>query len=234
MNPSRRVAIVAGLLFILATVAALVAALLAPVLTGSELLDKVAGDQSAVAAGALLYLVAAFASVGIAVALYPVIRELNAGLAVGSVVFRTLEAAMYIAAAVSLLSVMTLGPQLGSAGAADRSSSLVAAELLVSLRDHATLMGVFAFSLGAGLYYVALFGSRLIPRWLSGWGIAGVALMAAACVLSLFSDQPVTGYVALILPIAAQEMVLALWLIGRGFGRSPSRAAAHVPAELPA
>ncbi len=234
MNPTRRIAVAAGLLFVLGTFAALAAAVFAPVLTAPELLDKVAVDQSGVAAGALVYLVAAFASVGIAIVLYPVLRAVNVGLAIGSVVFRTLESAMYILAAVSLLSVITLGSLVGSADATDRSALQAAADLLVSLRDHATLAGVFAFSLGAGLYYVAFFGARLIPRWLSGWGIAGVALMAAACVLSLFADQPVTGYLPLIGPIAVQEMVLAVWLIGRGFGPSPSRAAARVPAELPA
>ena len=221
MEPIRRTAIVTGLLLIVATIAALVAAVFAPVMTGADLVARVSERHGEIAAGALLYLVAAFASVGIAIALYPVLSRWSPGLAVGSVVFRTLEAAMYIAATVSLLSVASLGPQ----------SSLAVADALVSLRDHATLAGVFAFSLGALLYYAAFFRARLIPRWLSGWGVAGVALMAAACVLALFGDQPVTGYAPLILPIAVQEMVLAVWLLARGFDRSSAWLAAPRRAE---
>ena len=56
--------------------------------------------------------------------------------------------------------------------------------------------GVFAFSLGALLYYVVFYRSQLIPRWLSGWGIAGVLLMLTACVLALFSSTSLASQVA--------------------------------------
>jgi hypothetical protein len=175
-----------------------------------------------VAVGAFLYLIAAFTSVGIAIAMYPVMKGANAGLALGSVVFRALEAAFYMVAVVSLLSVLTLSQQFTTAGAADRASLQAISDSLVSVRDHATLLGVFAFSLGAFMYYYLFFQSRLIPRWLSGWGIVAIILMMAACVLSLFSDNPVSGYALLVLPIALQEMVLAVWLIAKGFNPSVS------------
>jgi hypothetical protein len=62
-----------------------------------------------------------------------------------------------------------------------------------------------------------LYRSNLVPRWLSGWGIAGLFLMMAACLLAVFNQRPVTSYVILALPIGLQEMVLALWLIVNGF-----------------
>ena len=67
------------------------------------------------------------------------------------------------------------------------------------------------------MYYYLFFQSRLIPRWLSGWGIVAIILMMSACVSALFSGNPVTGYTLLVLPIALQEMVLAVWLIVKGF-----------------
>ena len=77
--------------------------------------------------------------------------------------------------------------------------------------------GVFAFAVGALMYYYVFFRSRLLPRWLSGWGIAGVLLMLVACLSALFSRNPVTSYTILILPIAVQEIVMAVWLVARGF-----------------
>jgi hypothetical protein len=124
---------------------------------------------------------------------------------------------MYIAAVVSLLSLLTVSKQIANSGAADRASLQAVGNALLSLNEHATLAAVFAFSLGALMYYYLFFQSRLIPRWLSGWGIAASILMGAGCVLSLFSDNPVTGYALLIIPIAVQEMVLAVWLIVKGF-----------------
>ena len=99
------------------------------------------------------------------------------------------------------------------------------------MREHATLAGVFAFSLGAAMYYVLFYQSRLVPRWLSGWGIVAVIVMMTACLLALFSDTPITGYTLLVLPIAVQEMVLAVWLLVKGFSPSvlQSRASSEDP-----
>lgn len=220
VNSTRKIAVITGVILIIATVAALLAPALIPVLTGTDYLTRVSAHTNQVAAGAFLELIAAFTSVGIAISLYPVLKERNAGLALGSVVFRTLEAAFYMVAVVSLLSLLTLGQQFTAAGVADRTSLQAVGDSLLSVRDHATLLGVFAFSLGAFMYYYLFFQLRLIPRWLSGWGIVAIILMMAACVLALFSNNSVTGYVLLILPILVQEMVLAVWLIAKGF--SPS------------
>jgi hypothetical protein len=228
MSADRRTARIAGVLFVVATLAALAAAALLPALSGTGYLTRVADHPNQVAAAALLYLVAAFASAGIAVSLYPVVSRFDAGMAAGSVVFRTIEAVLYTAAVVSLLSLWTLGDQVATAGAADRVAYQTVGDSLVATREHASLAGVFAFGVGAFLYYLVFYRSRLIPRWLSGWGIAGVVLMLAACMLALFSDSPVTGYVPLALPIAVQELVFAVWLLVKGFSSTsaaPSRAA---------
>ena len=222
MKSTRKIAIITGVIFVIATVAAILAPMLLPVLTGAGYLTQLSAQTNRVAGAAFLYLVAAFTSAGIAISLYPVLKERNAGLAIGSVVFRTLEAAFYMVAVVSLLSLLTLGQQFTIAGATDRSLLQSIGDSLQSIRDHATLMGVFAFSLGASMYYILFFQSRLIPRWLSGWGIVAIILMMAACVLALFSGNPVTGYTLLVIPIALQEMVLAVWLIVKGFSPTVS------------
>ena len=225
MNSARKLAVTTGVVFIIATVAAVLAAALLPVLTGADYLTLVAADTNRVAGAAFFYLIAAFTSVGIAVLLYPVLKGPNPILALGSVVFRTLEAALYMVAVVGLLGMLTLSQQLRLAGAAEHASLQAIGDALLGLRDHATLVAVFAFCLGAFMYYYVLFQSRLIPRWLSGFGIGAITVMTAACVLSLFTGNPVTGYVLLVFPIFVQEMVLAVWLIAKGF--SPSAIAAN-------
>jgi hypothetical protein len=217
VNPTRRISIATGALFIVATVAAVAAAALLPTLTGPDYLTGVADHAHRMAASALVYLVAAGTSVGIAIALYPLLKKTHATLALGAVVFRTIEAAFYIAAVVSLLSITTLGGQLATAPAAHRPSIQVLADYALGVRDHSTLAGVFAFSVGSFMYSVVFYRSRLVPRWLSAWGMAGALLMATACLLSLFSDDPVTGYYPLFLPVAVWEMVIAVWLLVKGF-----------------
>ena len=220
MNSTRKIAMISGVIFIIATVVVFIADALTPGLTGTDYLTRFSANPNRVAAGALAYLFSAFASGGIAIAMYPVMKGSNAGLALGSVVFRALEAAFYMVEVVCLLSLLTLGQQFTTAGAADRTSLQAIGDLLVSVRDQAALVAVFAFCLGAFMYYYLFFQSKLIPRWLSGFGIVAIILMLAACVLSLFSGNRITSYIPLAFPIFLQEMVLAVWLIVKGFNQS--------------
>jgi hypothetical protein len=216
----RRISIATGVLFVIATVAALAAAAVVPDLTGADYLTGVAIHASRLAAAALLYLIAAGTSVGIAIALYPLLKTINAGLALGSVIFRTIEAVFYTVAVLNLLSIVPVGQQFAAAPADSRAPLAAVADSLVNSREHAALVGVFAFCTGALMYYALFYQSRLVPRWLSGWGIAAVLTMTIACLLALFRNHPVTGYTLLILPIGVQEMVLAAWLLVKGFSGS--------------
>jgi len=224
----RKIAVITGVIFIIATVAGFVAGALTPDLTGTDYLTRVSSHPNQVAAGVLLSIIAYLACAGIAVVMYPVLKKWNAGLALGSVIFRTIETAFYMVGLVSLMSLVTLGQQFPTAGDADRLSLQAIGNLLVSIRDHAGLLAVFAFCLGAFMYYTLFFQSRLIPRWLSGFGIVAIILMMVACLLALFSGNRITSYIPLAAPIALQEMVLAVWLIVKGVNPS---AVASLPAK---
>lgn len=230
MNTTRKIAIATGVLFIIATVASLAANAVTPDLTGTGYLIQFSAQANRVAAGAFLYLIAAFSSAGIAVAMYPVLKRVNAGAALGSVIFRALEAASYMVGIVCLLSLPALGRQFALAGAAERITLQAIGNSLVTVHDQSSLLAVFAVCLGALMYYTLFFQSRLIPRWLSGFGIVAILLMATACGLSLFSGNQITGYIALVLPFALQEMVLAVWLIVKGFNPSAFAAGAAITA----
>jgi hypothetical protein len=217
VSSTRKVSIATGALLIVATVAVLVASAVDPTLTGAGYLTEVANHPHRLAAAALVYLVAAGASVGIAIALYPVVKRVHSGLALGAVIFRAIEATLYATAVVALLSILPLGQELATAQADDQGSIRAIADSLLSARDHSNLAAIFAFNLGALMYYALFYRSQLVPLWLSGWGIVGVLLMISACLMALFSDSPITGYTLLVLPIAVQELVLAVWLLVKGF-----------------
>ena len=78
---------------------------------------------------------------------------------------------------------------------------------------------ILAVSFGGLMYYWLLYQSQLVPRWLSGWGLLGTTLTIVATLLVLFRLIGIltTGYMVLNLPRALQEMVLAVWLIVKGF-----------------
>jgi len=220
MNPNRKIATLTGVVFIIATVASLSGSALLPALTGTDYLARFSAHASQMAAGALLHLIGHLASAGIAVVMYPVLHKWNAGLALGSVVFRIIEAVFYMVGLMCLLSLLPLGQQFTSALAADRATLQAIGDSLVSVQNRASLLGVFAFCLGAFMYYYLFFQSRFIPRWLSGFGIVAIILMLTACVFSLISGNLITSYIPLAFPIFLQEMVLAVWLIVKGFNPS--------------
>ena len=228
-RPDTLTARVAGALFIAATVASLLSTgLLNPVFSGSDYLVKISAHQDRILAGGFFEIIAAFASAGIAVSLYPVLKRYGESLALGSVGFRLLEGGLYLVAAIGTFLLLQVG-QDTTAGSPIPPYLRTSGALLQTLRNQAGLAAVLAFYLGASMYYYVFYRARLIPRWLSGWGLAGTALGAVAGLLVLFR---VTGYmsasqVALNLPIGVNEMVLAIWLLVRGFG-SPATGSAPV------
>jgi hypothetical protein len=233
MDSDRRTAVVAGTLFIAGTAASLLGtAVEQRTVTGTAHLAQISVQMTRVSAGGLLELIAAGASVGIAIALYPVLTRWSGTLALGAVVFRAIEAVMYTLGAVALLSLGSVAHGFTQRASADRGSLQALGDSLLTVRKYAILAGVFAFALGGLMYYSVFYRSRLVPRWLSGWGIVGALLILVACLSALFSGNPVTSYTIMILPVAIQEMVLALWLICIGF-RTSSASSRLEPSPLP-
>jgi hypothetical protein len=224
MSKDRRTAVVAGVLFIVATSASLLGrvVLLDPILKGPDILAKIAANQNQVAAGALFGLVGFFASASIAIALYPVLRRYSEGLALGAVALRIIEGLLYSIGAIAVLSMLTLARGLVEAGAPASSYLPASGALLLVVRGWAGMAGTLAFYPAGLLYYIVFYRSRLIPRWLSGWGIVAVTMGFTASILVVFQvvEPMTTPQIVLNLPIFLQEMVLAVWLILKGFNPS--------------
>ena len=224
MDPIRRYAVVAGVLFILATVADLISrvVLVQPILSAPVDLTKISANEDQVLLGALFLFIGAAAAAGIAIALYPVLRKHDEGLALGSVGFRLIEGALYLGIVVCLLMLVTLSQGSANAGAAASSAFQVQAALLMAARDSLGEVAVLAFGVGALMYYWVFYRSRLVPRWLSAWGLVAIASLMLSGVLVMFGViEPLSPpQVVLALPIFLQEMVLAVWLIAKGFDSS--------------
>jgi hypothetical protein len=233
VNTNRRIAVVAGVLFIVATLGSVAgAAFLSPILSAPDYLTRISANENQVLLGALFQFIGGAACPAIAIALYPVLRKHNEGLAIGSVGFRLIEGALYVVVVVCLLLLVTLSQESVKAGAPASSAYEVSGVLLMAARDWlGPVAAVLTFGLGALMYYWVLYQSRLVPRWLSAWGLVGITLVMVAGLLVMFRvAAPLsTTQVVLALPIAVQEMVLAVWLIARGF--NPAAIAAESAGE---
>ena len=218
MYSNRKTATIVGVLFIIGTVAGV----LSFVVTGSILDDpdyliRVSADGNQIIIGALLVLIMGFALAMVPVMMCPIFRKYNEVLALGSVVFRgALEAATDIAIVVGWLLLLTLSREYVDTGAPDASYFQTLGTLLLGAVDWMEQILAIVFSLGALMIYSLFYQSRLIPQWLSLWGLVGAILYLAVPLLGMFGSE--LGI--LMIPLAVQEMVLALWLIVKGFNSS--------------
>ena len=223
--PSYRAnAIAVGVLFIACSAAAIlsIVPLGAPVGTPVDF-AKLAANDNRVVLTALIEFVWAATGAGIAIGLYPVLRRHNRALALGAAAGRVVEGVLVLVGTLSLLVLLSLSQEAVAAGSAGSTSLVASANLLVAARDwvHGFVMSL-AFALGALMYYYVLYRARLIPRWLSGWGLVAIGLSVVATVYAGFTQD--FGFTTvnnvLSIPIGLQEMVLAVWLIVKGFNRS--------------
>lgn len=168
--------------------------------------------------GALCVLTMGLALAMVPVVMFPISRKHNEVLALGYVVFRgALETVTYMATVIGLLLLLTLSQVYVQAGAPDAPSfhalgTVLEAEVISSVTT-------IVFILGAVMFYYVLYQSELIPRWISGWGLMAALPYLVAGFLAMFS---VIGHMSTIdtvlrLPLGLQELVLAVWLIAKGF-----------------
>ncbi len=224
MGTDRRIAVVAGGLFIIATLADVISRVvfLTPILGDPDYLTKISTNETQVLAGAVLLFIGAAAASAIAIALYPVLRKHNEGLALGSVGFRLIEGALYLGIVVCLLMLVTLSQEAANAGTPASAAFQTQAALLMAGREWLGMVAVLSFGLGGLMYYWVFYRSRLVPRWLSAFGLVAVTSLMVSGLLVMFGlVEPFSPpQVVLALPIAVQEMILAVWLIAKGFDPS--------------
>lgn len=224
MDKNRKAAILVGILFIITTGAAIVSgAFLLPIVEAPDYLTKVFENESQVMLGALFYFIMAAGCASITLPMYPILKKQNEGLALGAVGFRLIEGAIFMVGVVGVLSLVTVSRAFVQAGAPEASHFQLIGKLLIAgyTISHVVVPGVFAFSIGALMYYYIFYRSKLVPRWLSVWGFIGIILGIANGLLDMFGGIPnETISMLLDLPIFVNEMVLAVWLIFKGFNSS--------------
>jgi hypothetical protein len=219
MDPFKKTAIIVGVLFITATVAYSIGMIfLDPILGDSDYLTKVSESENIVIMGAFFVLIDAVAVAGIGITIYPVLKKYNEASALGYAGARIAEGILFVVNVVFILTLLTLSQEFVKAGSPHESHYQVLGTVLLAAGDWAFLLGFgLAFTISALIVNFVLYQSKLVPRWLSGWGFVGAVLLWVYYLLQYFS----VSYVEILfLPIAIQEMAFAIWLIVKGFNPS--------------
>ncbi len=221
MNTHRSTAIFVGIMFILASVSAVLAlfTFYPPILTGPDYLINGAAHANQVVLGALMELVTACTAIGTAIGLFPVLRPYGERIALGHLFFRFLECVVISVGIVAILSLLTLSQDFVAAATPDASAYHPSGTLLLATYKWTSMLGpLFFLGVNTFMYSSLLYKSRLVPRPLAIWGLTGATLVLGAGMLVLFGANSLSSpTIFLILPIAVFEMVFAGWLIVKGF-----------------
>ena len=175
--------------------------------------------SGAVVTSALLVLVMGLSLAFVPVVLFPVLRRVDEVLAIGYLIVRgAVETVCYVVLAIGWLLLAPLG-EVMSAGPGTASPAGVRLGSLVIDSDATSAVLTLVFCLGAVMFYVLLYRSRIVPRWIALWGLVAIPFYVAADLLAMYAVIGVnsTEQNLLFIPLAVQEMVLAVWMIARGF-----------------
>jgi hypothetical protein len=224
MDSTRKIALLAGVFFIVAAIAAIVALVLYdPVLNRTDYIVS-SGADNRVFLGAFFELMVVIAVAGTGITLFPIVKRQNEAIALGYVCGRLLEATIIAVGIISLLSVVTLRQELAGVAGTDAASLVTLGSALVAIHDWTFLFGP-NFILGVNTLLLAylMYRSALVPRAIAVLGLIGgpvIFVFALAVLFGLYEQVSLAGAIAAI-PVFAWEMTLAVWLIAKGFKPSP-------------
>jgi hypothetical protein len=233
MSSTRKIALVAGIFYLITFISIPTLALYGPVKNHRDWILG-SGSHTGVLVGGFLEVIVALAGIGTAVTLYPVVKRQNEGAALGFVTARVLEAVMIFTGVVSLLSLVTLQQDLGGmagshAALVATGASHVAVYNWTFLLSQSLMPAFNALLLGSVMYR-----SRLVPRIIPLVGLVGAPFLICTVIVTLFGGMKLGSPQFAAVPVAAWELSLGLWLLVRGFRPSPITAAIDAARTAPA
>jgi hypothetical protein len=213
---SRKISLAGGILYLLTFVSMPIGFLYNAILNDPNYIVG-AGPDTPVVIGGILEIIVALAGIGTAVALFPVLKRQNEGVALGFLGSRGLEASTIFADVVCLMAIVTL------------RRSGVGPEALLTGKTLVALYGLFR--LGQNLMPAVndlllgylLYQARLVPRALPLLGLIGAPLLIANTIVFMFgvTSGPLFVLTGIgVLPIALFEFSLGVWLTVKGFNPS--------------
>jgi hypothetical protein len=217
-----------GVLFIIATIAGVLSVVSLGQSATALSPESVLAGARATTTGSLMIMIMAVAVVMIPPLLFPVLKEHSEPLALGYVVSRTIEVVLVLPAAIGPLMVVAVSRDAASPDSPDDARLQAVSTWSQTYDDWGHPTSSIFFCLSVLLLNWVLYRSSLVPRLISAWALAAVAPYLADALLVMFGVLELSSplHAALVVPLAVNEMVLALWLLTRGFKPAPPLAEA--------
>lgn len=154
--------------------------------------------------------------VALAVLLYMAVREGHRIASLVALGWWFAEAILLAVSAIALFLLIPVGEAYVDAGPVAAPSLLALGDALIGLREIAYSAHMVFFALGGLVWYSLMYRLGSVPRRLSLFGVAAVALALIATLGSLIADLDLF---VLGVPTGVFELVIAGWVIARGIRR---------------
>ena len=221
MKSNKNSAIAAGILYLIAAIAAITGRLFyGPILQHSEYITQGLTNETQILWGAFFEIVTAFAVFGTPIALFPVLKKHNLSFSVASVAFRMLEGTMILIGVLALLTIVGMSHTYAQEVQPDTASYLLLSKSLLTFHHWTFTFGP-NIALGPSTFMIGyiLYTSRAVPRVIGIMGMVGGPLILICGILVMFGAfSQVSLWAGLLaIPVFIYEMTLAIRLLTKGF-----------------
>jgi len=173
---------------------------------------KIAENLNLFRANILVDMLTALGVIFLGAMLFITLRRQNEKMALTALGFYILEGALLAASRIGSFSLLKLSQEYASSGQPEALP--VFGKIALEAADYiGDTLHVLAFCLGAILFYVLLYQSKVVPRWLSLWGLIAVIPVLVGTLTAIFDVHlPFLFF----LPYFPFELVIAIWILIKG------------------
>ena len=179
-------------------------------------------DPTRLRAVVLLELLTGVGIIALTSLLYVALRDHVRWVATVAFALWLAEATVLGVSMLGLYALLDIGGANSSSGSALSVSDAAVGMFAIGLHRHAADIALLFFGAGALLWYSLFVRTRFVPRWLSIWGLASVALVCFATLLAVWNSD-LQPPILLYAPYVPYELTVGIWLLVKG---SPGRPAA--------
>ena len=221
MKSTQNIVRIVGVLFIVQLTAAIISysVILEPLLQQSSFLEQLASNSTNVIVAVLLDLVTGATVFAIAVLLYPILKDFSERVALWYAGQRLTELMGLMLSGVLVLTLLNIGQDIDTSSTASSASHLESLAIyLRKARGSVQDINLLIYSLGAWSFYGLLFYAKLIPPFISAWGLIAVTLLFIEIMANVFGTS--AGGMLIMMPLGLNEIFLGVWLIFKGFDQT--------------
>ena len=224
MDSNRKTSIIVGVLFLIATATFFIgdSILIESILGDPDYLVTVSENITPLIIGVLIALIDCVAFVGIAVLMFPILKKHNEPVALGYIGTRIAELVINLIYLIPPLLLITLSQEYIKAGAPDASNFQTLGAVLQAERYWVFRLIYILNGVASLMFCYLLYKSKLVPRFLSVWGLIGGAVILIGTSVDMLGHIDVNqgAGMMVVIPLGLFEFILPIWLFVKGFNLS--------------